>query len=606
MKAKHTFTPFWNIVVPVVRGAQSDSAIAFSRALGGTIGLAGLVRIPEGVSLSSGALPARQVRYRMRALADGTSVKARGRVRVAHQPWHDLRPSLHDDPPDLLVLEWPAFFECLGLQPADVLDHPVSDVAMVRGPWPAGTPRILVALRGGPYAELILRIGLALPRASLLVLHVVPENVPSPELPFRGLANILARMPEVSLETVVSPDPAATILERANGADLLVIGASALPPQAEAAIGLVASRIVREAPCAIVIAKSRHAVPLPPAELAGERAGAHAISVLVDKWFAENSFHADEFDDLDQLVELKRRQGLTISLVLPTLNEEATVGKIIRTLRRALMEKAALLDEIVLIDSESTDRTREIAERLGISVYLHPHVLSRHGARPGKGEALWKSMHVTRGDLLAWIDTDIVNIHPRFVYGLLGPLLTSPRIQYVKGFYRRPLRVGNKTLAGAGGRVTELTARPLLNLLYPELSGLVQPLSGEFAGRRSALETLPFASGFGVETGLLIDILDKFSLRSLAQVDLLERIHRNKDLEALSKTSFAVIQVLMRRLERRMGHTLLEEVNTTMKLVRHSDRGLFLEVEEIAELERPPMIEIPEYRSVRRRATPAK
>jgi len=166
--------------------------------------------------------------------------------------------------------------------------------------------------------------------------------------------------------------------------------------------------------------------------------------------------------------------------------------------------------------------------------------------------------------------------------------------------------VGNKTLAGAGGRVTELTARPLLNLLYPELSGLVQPLSGEFAGRRSALETLPFASGFGVETGLLIDILDKFSLRSLAQVDLLERIHRNKDLEALSKTSFAVIQVLMRRLERRMGHTLLEEVNTTMKLVRHSDRGLFLEVEEIAELERPPMIEIPEYRSVRRRATPAK
>jgi glucosyl-3-phosphoglycerate synthase len=194
-----------------------------------------------------------------------------------------------------------------------------------------------------------------------------------------------------------------------------------------------------------------------------------------------------------------------------------------------------------------------------------------------------------------WIDTDIVNIHPRFVYGILGPLLLNPQVQFVKGFYRRPLKVGKKMQAGGGGRVTELTARPLLNLFYPELSGVVQPLSGEYAGRRGALEQAVFFSGYGVETGLLIDIYERYGLDAVAQVDLLDRIHHNQPLEALSKMSFAIIQTVIRKLESRFGRDMLEDVNKSMKMIRHNTKGYFLEVEEIAERARPPMIELKEY-----------
>ena len=257
--------------------------------------------------------------------------------------------------------------------------------------------------------------------------------------------------------------------------------------------------------------------------------------------------------------------------------------------------KAPLLDEIILIDSNSSDRTREIAAKEGIPVYVHQQILKELGARKGKGEALWKSLLVTKGDIIIWIDTDIVNIHPRFVYGIIGPLLINPNVQLVKGFYRRPLRVGQKMQAGGGGRVTELTARPLLNLFYPALSGVVQPLSGEYAGRREALERVTFYSGYGVETGLLIDVYEKFGLQSIAQVDLLERIHHNQHLEALGKMSFAIIQTVMRKLETRFGRAVLEDVNRTMKLIRHDSKGYFLEVEQIPEYERPPMVEVQEY-----------
>jgi glucosyl-3-phosphoglycerate synthase len=230
-------------------------------------------------------------------------------------------------------------------------------------------------------------------------------------------------------------------------------------------------------------------------------------------------------------------------------------------------------------------------------VHIHQQTLPAYGARSGKGEALWKSLYLTRGDILLWIDTDIVNIHPRFVYGLLGALLVNPRIQFVKGFYRRPIKVGDKIQAGGGGRVTELTARPLLNLFYPELSGVVQPLAGEYGGRRAALEKLPFFSGYGVEIGLLIDIFERFGLSAIAQVDLGERIHHNQPLESLGKMSFAIIQAVMHKLERRYGRDMLEDVNKTMKLIRYEPGRFFLDVEEIAERERQPMISLPEYQN---------
>ncbi len=263
------------------------------------------------------------------------------------------------------------------------------------------------------------------------------------------------------------------------------------------------------------------------------------------------------------------------------------------------MDEAPLIDELVLIDSRSTDRTVEIARSLGVPVFTHQDILPQYGQRKGKGEALWKSLYVTHGDLVFWIDTDIVNIHPRFVYGLIGPLLLNPAAEFVKGFYRRPLRVDGRLEAIGGGRVTELTARPLLNLFYPELSGVIQPLSGEYGGRRSLLEQLPFYTGYGVETGMLIDVLDRAGLAGIAQVDLKERVHRNQPLQALSKMSFAIIQVVIHKLERRFGPDLLEDVNTSMKLIRQENDRFQLDVQEIIEYERPPMVHIPEYLAAR-------
>jgi len=402
-------------------------------------------------------------------------------------------------------------------------------------------------------------------------------------------------MPEVQKQFMVTDDAAELILENAKKADIIIVGTTSQPATSSVSLGAFADRILHEAPGAVIAVKSGR--PWPQA-VYDESAGVEAISILVDKWFAENTFHVNEFSHLRDLVELKKERGLSISLALPALNEEETVGKLIRMMKKELMQKVPLLDEIVLIDSNSTDHTREIATKEDIPVYIHQNLLERLGARRGKGEALWKSLLVTRGDIIVWIDTDIVNIDPRFVYGIIGPLLMNPQVQFVKGFYRRPLRVGMKMQAGGGGRVTELTARPLLNLFYPELSGVVQPLSGEYGGRREALERAPFFSGYGVETGLLIDIYERYGLQAIAQVDLLERIHHNQHLEALSKMSFAIIQTVMRKLESRFGRAMLEDVNRSMKLIRHTNKGYFLDVEEIAERERPPMIEVEEYQSL--------
>ena len=594
MPKRSSFNPLRTILVPLIYAGPGLEALQVAQHFDAHLILVGIVVIHPDQSLSMGAPAARVLRKQLRQLGKDKRITSKAQIIVAHQPWPDLVKLIQREEPDLLCLEWEAHFQALGVTPHEALNHAPCNVALIRGRLPAQFQRILVPMRGGPHAELALRVGFGLRPTNITALHLRHPDDPAAgsDAPFKGLRRVLAQLPEVDKEFAVTTDPAQTILESASAMDVVIMGTTA-QATTSTSLGPVADRVLRAAPGVVIAVKSRHPLPL---QAYDEIAGTQAISILVDKWFAENTFHADEFKQLGELLALKRQQGLTISLALPALNEEKTVGNVIRTIKSALMESAPLLDEIILMDSNSTDCTRELAAELGVPVYIHQTLLERLGPRRGKGEALWKSLLVTRGDIIAWIDTDIVNIHPRFVYGIVGPLLLNPRIQFVKGFYRRPLKVGEKMQAGGGGRVTELTARPLLNLFYPELSGVVQPLSGEYAGRRSALERLPFFSGYGVETGLLIDIFEKHGLEAIAQVDLLERIHHNQPLEALSKMSFAIIQAVMRKLENRQGGTMLEDVNKSMKLIRYDSNGYYLDVEEIAERERPPMLEIAEYR----------
>ncbi len=594
MQRHSEFKPIHTILVPFVHDGPGlymlDAALQFDA----EIILVGVVVVPPDQSLSTGAVAARSLRKILRAFGRDKRVTSKSQIIVSYEPWNELSNLLQEVKPDLLFLDYEAHLKTLRVTLNDVLERPPCDVALVRGKITSKPKQVLVPVRGGPHAELALRVGLGLHSKGVKTLHIRRPNDPEAgnDAPFKGLGQVLNQITDVQTEFAVTGDAASLILEKAKDSDVIILGTTIQPLTSSASLGPVADRILREATATVIAVKSGR--PMPQA-VYDESAGVEAISILVDKWFAENTFHADEFNQLRELVELKKQQGLTISLALPALNEEQTVGKVIKMMKKELMQRAPLLDEIVLIDSDSTDHTREIAKKEGVPVYIHQQLLERLGARHGKGEALWKSLLVTKGDIIVWIDTDIVNIHPRFVYGIIGPLLINPQVQFVKGFYRRPLRVGSKMQAGGGGRVTELTARPLLNLFFPALSGVVQPLSGEYGGRRGALEQATFYSGYGVETGLLIDVYERYGLSSIAQVDLLERIHHNQHLEALSKMSFAIIQTVFRKLEKRFGRAVLEDVNRSMKLIRHGSKGYSLEVERIAEYERPPMIEVQEY-----------
>lgn len=598
MKIRYSSNPYRKILLPVIHDCGYQEALVAARAIAGQeqLLLGGIVPIPQGESLSTAAAPARQVRQEMQKIANGERTRRLERVRASYNPWEELVQMVKEEEPDLLVMQWPCQVNALCANLTNILAHPPCDIAIVRGPIPAYPKRVVIPLRGGPYAELALRLSLTIARncqSDLTSLHLKPRDVTRAQEPaFRGIARVLANLPEVHRLEMHTDDPVQTILDTSRDFDLVVMGASAQPASRDISIGPVTERILNESPAGVIAVKTRRPVPQ---DMNSEAVGQTAISVLVDKWFAENTYHAEEFEDLSYLLSLKRKQNCTISLALPALNEEETVGNVIQTFKVPLMDEVPLLDEIVLIDSNSSDRTRQIASDLDVPVYIHQHIFPHLGERRGKGEALWKSLYVTHGDILIWVDTDIVNIHPRFVYGLVGPLLLRPDLQFIKGFYRRPLKVGDKIQAGGGGRVTELTARPLLNLFYPELSGVIQPLSGEYGGRRAALQQLPFFSGYGVEIGLIIDFLEKFGLGSIAQVDLQERIHHNQPLDALSKMSFAILQAVMRKMERRYNRSVVEEVNKTMKLIRYEPGRFFLDIEEIAERERPPMIEIPEY-----------
>ena len=295
---------------------------------------------------------------------------------------------------------------------------------------------------------------------------------------------------------------------------------------------------------------------------------------------------------LSELVAAKAEHDLSISVCLPARNEAGTVGPIVETIRTQLMDAAGLVDELIVLDDDSTDATAAMAAAAGATVVSVGDILPEEGPGAGKGNVIWRSLAATTGDLVCWVDADIRNFAAHFVTGLVGPLLTEPKVRFVKGHYRRPLG-GEPT---GGGRVSELMARPVLSRFFPELAVFAQPLAGEYGGRRDLLESIPIVEGWGVDIGLLIDAWGEVGLTGLAQVDLGVREHRNRPLDELGVPAMAVLNTVLDR-----AGILPLQPDAAPELLRFAGEAGVAGTE-VPIVNRPPMRSRPGYRS---RSAPA-
>lgn len=315
-----------------------------------------------------------------------------------------------------------------------------------------------------------------------------------------------------------------------------------------------------------------------------------ALDFAVNEWLQRRSSRTEDWT-AEQLLAAKG--GTTISVVIPARNEEATVGAIVRTIRERLVEAVPLVDEVLVVDSRSTDDTARVATEAGATVVAEQHVLAQLPPMRGKGEALWKGLAASIGELVVFVDGDLREFTADYVTGLLGPLLTDRSVAYVKGFYHRPLVGQHGVQPDGGGRVTELVARPLLNMHWPALAGFVQPLAGEYAGRRAVLEQIPFMAHYGVEVGHLIDLHELVGLNALAQVDLGERKHRHQSIHALGVMASQIMLTVNDRLERYGRMIPADDPSTTLAQFRRGGDGVGVDRElvlnELNLDQRPPL-----------------
>jgi glucosyl-3-phosphoglycerate synthase len=311
----------------------------------------------------------------------------------------------------------------------------------------------------------------------------------------------------------------------------------------------------------------------------------------IETWFERRSYDHGRFAGKEALARRKRELGLSLSIVLPAREVAATIGDIIDEIRAAGWG-TGLVDELFVIDAGSHDGSAQIAARRGAEVHLESDLMSRFGPALGKGDAMWRALSVARGDIVMYLDADTTDFGGHFVHGLLGPLLEHPELRFVKAAYSRPSRKGGAAEMEGSGRVTELMARPLFNLFYPDLTGFVQPLAGELAARRELLSSIPFFTGYAVETGMLIDVLEAAGLDAMAQVDLGTRTNRNQGLHALSRMSYEVLLAVEARLlaDGRLREPV-DDLDGYVQAMRSSE-SLDLGRSDVSVVERPPMAQL--------------
>jgi glucosyl-3-phosphoglycerate synthase len=305
-------------------------------------------------------------------------------------------------------------------------------------------------------------------------------------------------------------------------------------------------------------------------------------------WFGQRSFHHQDFTELAG----PGTPRPTVTLILPTREVAGTIGPILDTVA-GLNERSGLVSQVVVVDADSSDGTADIARGYGAEVYSENELCPEFGPAQGKGDAMWRALSVSRGDIIMYADTDTTDFAEHFIYGTLGPLLTVPGVKFCKAAYRRPFAGEAGPVADGGGRVTELMAKPLLNFFYPELTGFVQPLAGEFAVSRDLLLRTPFLTGYGVEIALLIDVLGAAGLEALSQVDLGSRQNRHQPLFDLTRMSSAVLRALAGRIPALAAPQDSGgwEPQTYLHAVATAD-GLRLDEHLTELLERPSMAEV--------------
>lgn len=314
----------------------------------------------------------------------------------------------------------------------------------------------------------------------------------------------------------------------------------------------------------------------------------------VREWF-ERRTSALATWTLPRVLADKQECGARVSVVLPALNEEATIGSIVSAIHATWVARTGLVDELLVVDSGSTDGTAAAAAVAGARVLSREQILPRLTPVAGKGEVLWRSLHAAEGDVVVFIDSDLERFNPQILLGLLGPLFADPDVALVKGMYDRPLRTHQTVLPAGGGRVTELVARPLLNLHWPDLAGVVQPLAGEYAARRTLLEQLPFPCGYGVEVAMLIDTLTVAGLDAIAQVDLGARHHRHQDDAALGRMATEICQAVLTRVGREAPPRGRSFPPAELTQFARVDGRVEARTSQISVRERPPMLTVPEY-----------